>query len=177
MIYIGEAWDEAVIAVAGLLADRVTAHLDAEAQAVRMGRRKRARLRFDTQQRRALTARLGSAGADLMPALDSLEHHAARALDATGLEPEAVAGWQDALKLAARLLGAAWLSLEEAVEEEVAHWRSRADDVARWRRPMWPVFVGGTAAVLLAAWMGLIFGGYLPAPRWLTQLWQLVFGR
>ena len=171
------AWDEAVMGVAEMLVHRVASHLEAEARAVRMGPRRRARLPFDAKERRALAARLGSAGAELMPALDSLDRLSAGALNATGLEPDAVANWQDALKLAARRLEAAWLALVDTVETELVRCMAAADEVARWRKPMWPVGVGGGAAMVLALWLGLVFGGYLEAPDWLARIWQVVSGK
>ena len=46
-----------------------------------------------------------------------------------------------------------------------------ADRVASWRKPLWPVAVVGGIALLVVLWLGLTFGGYLPAPAWLVQFW------
>jgi hypothetical protein len=166
------AWDELVGAVAQALAASVNARLEAEARAVRMPRRLRQRVLLDESERRALAARLGSSGAVLIPALDTVERQGAAALAATPLERDLVTGWQDALKTAARRLEAAWLALEEAVEAEQARWAGVADRVAKWRKPVWPVVVVGLLGLLLAGWFGLAFGGYLPAPQWLVRLWE-----
>jgi hypothetical protein len=171
-----QAWDEAVGSAAELLVDRVETHLDAEAIAVRMGRRRRIRLRFTSREKRALTARLGSAGAELIPVLDELAANADRAVSASGLEPEAVRAWQDSLGLAGRRLEAAWMTLQRAVEEEVSKGIARADAVGAWRKPVWPVLVVGTVLVSAGAWFGLVLGGYIAAPSWLSHLWQMVFG-
>jgi len=171
-----QAWDEAVGSAAELLVDRLEAHMDAEALAVRMGNRKRAGLRYTTREKRTLTARLGSTGADLIPVLDELEVHSERALTATGLEPDSVRNWQDALGLAGRRLEAAWMALERTVEDEVARGFTHADEIAEWRRPVWPVLAVGAVAVPGVAWFGLVLGGYQSAPNWLTRIWQLVFG-
>jgi hypothetical protein len=166
------AWDELIGAVAQTLAASVNARLEAEARAVRMPRRLRRRVLLDESERRALAARLGSSGAVLIPALDTVEREGAAALAATPMERDAVTAWQDALKTAARRLEAAWLALEDAVEAEQARWAEVADRVATWRKPMWPVVVVGLVALLLAGWFGLAFGGYLPAPPWLIRLWE-----
>jgi hypothetical protein len=73
-------------------------------------------------------------------------------------------------------LEAAWLNLEEAVEREAARWQEVADRVAHWRRPLWPVVAVGALVTALAAWFGLAYGGYLPAPDWLVRLWDQAAG-
>jgi hypothetical protein len=171
-----QAWDEAVTSASELLISRLETHLEAEAVAVRMGRRARARLRFNPQAKRILTARLGATGADLIPVLDELEAHAERAVTASGLEPEAVRDWQQTLGAAGRRLESAWFALERTVEDEVAKGLSDADRVASWRKPAWPVVAVGVVSVSLVFWFGLVLGGYIASPRWLTRIWQLVFG-
>ncbi|NIM49445.1 MAG: hypothetical protein GTN78_02160 [Gemmatimonadales bacterium] len=172
-----EAWEEAVSGVAHLLIARIGTRLEAEARAVRMPRSRRRRLELNAAERRALTARLGSTGASLIPALDALEQRAGPALDASALERAKVEAWQDALKTAARRLEAAWLELEDAIDSEAERWRQVAEDVARWRKPWWPVVVVGAVALAVAVWLGLVFGGYLEAPGWFARWWQGVFGR
>lgn len=165
------AWEETVTAVAGALIDRVNQRLDAEAAAVRMPRRLSHRVRLDHVERRALTARLGSSGSRLIPAIDQLSAAASRARVATPLERAAVEAWQDDLKTAARRLEAAWLALEDGVEAELLDWDRVADRVAMWRKPLWPVLVVTAIGLAAATWLGLVFGGYLPAPTWLQSLW------
>jgi hypothetical protein len=172
-----EAWNEAVTSVAAALATRIAEHLQAEAKAVRMSAKRLARLGLDQGLERMLAARLGAAGAGLMPVLDTVESQAAAALGATALEREAVVGWQEALRLAARRLESAWLDLELAVGREATRWLTVADEIARWRKPLWPVFVVGAAVMAAALWLGLVFGGYVDPPQWLEQLWSLVFSR
>jgi hypothetical protein len=166
------AWDEAVGALAATLVARFNAQLEAEARAVRMPRRLRRRVALDDGERRSVAARLGSSGAILIPALDAVERCGETALAATALERDAVTAWQESLKTAARRLEAAWLALEDAVQAETARWAEVADRVAQWRKPLWPVWVFGTLGLVLAAWLGLMFGGYLPAPEWLVRLWD-----
>lgn len=169
-----EAWDEAVTSTADVLLRRVTEHLEAEALAVKMGRRHRARLRIDDAEQRAVMVRLGAAGANLIQALDILELRAKGALGATALERDEVEAWQQQLKCTARQLEAAWISLEHALLDEEQRWRAVADAVARWRKPLWPVILAGGTALFVALWLGLVFGGYLAAPAWLETLWQAV---
>lgn len=170
------AWDEMVGAVAQALAASINARLEAEARAVRMPRRLRRRVLLDEAERRALAARLGSSGALLIPVLDAVDRWGTAALAATPQERDAVTAWQEALKTAARRLEAAWLALEDAVETEQVRWGAVADRVAKWRKPLWPVFVVGLMGLLLAGWFGLAFGGYLPAPQWLIRLWEQGIG-
>lgn len=166
------AWDEAVGTVAEELVRRINERLAAEARAVRMPRRLRRRVLLEPAEQRALTARLGSSGAILIPTLDEMGRCGETALAASALEHEAVTAWQEALKTAARRLEAAWLALEDAVNAEAARWAEVADRVAAWRKPLWPVFLLGAIALLVVLWFGFTFGGYLPAPAWLVRLWE-----
>lgn len=172
-----EVWEEAVAGVAELLVDQVTRRLDAEARAAGMPRRRRRRLTLGPEQQGALAARLGSAGAELVPVLDLLEERIQPALSATALERDAMAEWQEALTMSARRLEAAWLELELAIEEEERRWRSVADEVAGWRKPLWPVVVVIVPALGVAVWLGLVLGGYVDAPGWLASAWRFLFQR
>jgi hypothetical protein len=172
-----EAWEETVAGVAEMLMARVTAWIDAAALAVRMPNRRRERLELGAAEQGALAARLGSAGAELVPALDRLEDCAALALEATALERLEVEAWQDALTTCARRLEAAWLELEQAIDVEVARWRRVVGEVERWRRPLWPVVVVGAIALAAAVWLGLILGGYIGVPGWLVDTWGRVTAR
>lgn len=170
-----EAWEEAVGGVAELLADRIHARLQAEARAVRMPPRRRRRLTIDGAERRALAARLGAAAAPLVSALDTLKRSAG-AFRAAADDPGKLEPWQAALTGAAQRLEGAWLTLEDAVDREAERWESVADRVARWRKSLWPVVVTGALLVGGAAWLGLVMGGYLDAPAWLSRSWQAVLG-
>ena len=168
------AWEEAVASVGSLLMERVRAQLAAEARAVRLPRRRRRRILPNAGDARAATARLGAAGAGLVVAVDDVERQALHAVVATGLEAEAVAAWQDALRLASRRLEAAWLALEDEAEREMGRWQREADLVASWRRPTWPVLVVGVGVTAAALWLGLVFGGYIRPPNWLATFWSEV---
>ncbi|MFQ5704145.1 MAG: hypothetical protein ACE5HT_08995 [Gemmatimonadales bacterium] len=170
-----EAWEEAVNNVADMLLGHASRVLDAEADAVRMPRRIRKRFGPSGTERRSLIGRLGREGAGLVAALDKLELAGAELLGATGLEREALDRWQDHLKLVARRLEEVWTALEEAVGREEARWRQQAELVSRWRKATWPVVVVGTLALSLAIWLGLVFGGYVPAPKWFSDVWGALF--
>jgi hypothetical protein len=166
-----DTWEEAVAGVATLLVAHVNAWLAAEVRAVRMPRRLRRRVPLDAAEVRGIGGRLGAAGAGLVPALDALQQRADRLRGASAAEGDALDAWQEALLVAARRFEAAWLELEEQAGAELERWAAVAAGVARWRRPMWPVAALGVPALAAAALLGLVMGGYLPAPRWLAALW------
>ena len=168
------AWEEAVAAATDRFLGRVDHQLDAEARAVRMPASLRSRLTPTDRDRRQLIARLGSSGAGLVAALDEVERTSTVLLSATTADQGALSAWQEAQLTAARRVEAAWLGLEETVTEELARAGRAADAVSRWRRPVWPVLAAGGVLFIVALWLGAIFGGYRPAPAWLTWLWALV---
>jgi hypothetical protein len=172
-----EAWDEAIGGVADLMTDHFGRQFDAEANVVRLPRRGRRRVRPNEAFRRAVRARLGSAGAALVATLDGLEQRGANAVAATGLEREAIERWQETLCTAARRLEAAWLDLESTVESEARLWQVTLDEVAQWRRPLWPVMLVGGILLVAATWLGLVLSGYVLPPPWFAELWQRLFVR
>jgi len=164
------AWEEAVAAVADMVWASGNARLIREADSVTMPPALRELVFPGTGERRALSSRLGSAGAGMVRALDDLERYGAAAFDATSLERPDMDAWLNALRTAARRLEAAWLLLEDRVEGELGRFDAVLERVARWRKPWWPVLVTGGAALALAVWLGLVLGGYLPAPGFLAPL-------
>jgi len=76
--------------------------------------------------------------------------------------------WQDALRLTARRLEAAWLALEATVAAERERWAPEWDDIAAWRPALWPVVLLWAPVAAALVWLGLLLGGYLPAPSWLA---------
>ena len=167
-------WEEIVGPIAESLVERLSAHLEAEAAAVRMPVRLRRRTNIDEVERRAIGARLGSAGADLIPALDEIERHSAGLIEATATERGALDGWQRAQLMAARRLEEAWMLLEGGVANELDAWKAVGDDISRWRKSLWPVYLVGTVGASVAVWAGLIWGAVLHTPAWLIALWQAV---
>jgi hypothetical protein len=166
------AWEETVNAVAGLILGRVTARINRAADRVDMPPDVRQKFLPSPSERRALAARLGSAGTGLVRVLDELERRGAAALSATALERPALEAWHDALRAAARRLEDAWLLLEDRVEMEVARWDPVLKQVARWRKPLTPVLIVGAAGLVLALWLGLTVGGFIPAPAVMRPLFN-----
>ena len=162
------AWEPAVRAVAERLAAAIDAELERAARRVRMPRRRRRRRLLTGAEKRAIAARLAAGGGPFVDALDALEVAAARAQEASVLDKDAHAEWQEALRVAARRLEAAWLALEDAVAAERERWAPEIADVAAWRPPLWPVFAVWAPLAALLLWLGLVLGGYVSAPAWLA---------
>lgn len=165
-----EAWERAVQQVG----ERLSAHVDVEialaARRVRMPRRAWRRRLLAPAERRAVAARLAAGGGTFVTATDQLGVAADRLRDADVLDKAAHAEWQDALCTAARRLEAAWLALEDQVEEERRRWAAEIADVAAWRPPLWPVVALWMPVATGLVLLGLVLGGYLPAPEWLARL-------
>lgn len=164
------AWEEAVAAVSDLVWASANERLTAEADAVSLPASRREEYFPGVADKRAVIARLGSAGAGLVRALDDLEQSGQLALDATSLERSDMDSWEDGLRTASRRLEAAWLALEDRVEGELARFDEMVARVAAWRKPLWPVWVVGSVALGVAVWLGLVLGGYAPAPTFLKPL-------
>src|SRR5262245_46300083 len=162
------AWDHAVRGAAARVADALDAELSRTARRVRLPRRRLRRLLLSGGEKRAIAARLGTGGGTFVAALDALEGAAHRAGDASVLEKDAHADWQEALRTVARRLEAAWLALEAEVEEERGRWQSEIDTLAAWRPKLWPVVVTWLPLGAVLVWLGLVLGGILPAPAWLA---------
>ena len=161
-------WENAVRRAGARVADALAAEITRTARQVRLPRRRLRRHLLSNAEKRAIVARLGTGGGAFVAALDALETAAGRVTDASVLEKDAHAEWQEALRTVARRLEAAWLALEAEVEEEHTRWTPEIDAVAAWRPPLWPIFVVWTPLSILLIWLGLILGGYLPAPPWLA---------
>ncbi len=170
-------WEETVSPIAEELVDRLTAHLEAEAGAVRMPQRLRSRVAIAEVERRAMGARLGSAGAELIPALDEIERQGAMLLDGAVPDRGNLGTWQQAQLTAARRLEEAWMALEEAADHEIGVWRRVADEISRWRKPLWLVYLVGALGSAVAAWGGLVWGGVIPLPTWATVVWHAMGSR
>src|SRR5207244_3787852 len=113
-------------------------------------------------------ARAAAGGEPLVAALDALDAVATRGREASVLDKAAHAEWQEALRTAARRLEAAWLALETQVADEHRRWADEIDAVARWRPSLWPLVTLWTPLGVALVWLGLVLGGYLPAPAWLA---------
>jgi hypothetical protein len=163
------AWDRAVRRAAGRVADALEAEIVRTARQVRLPHRRRRRLLLAMGEKRAIAARFGTGGAAFVAALDELDAAAARVQTATVLDKDAHAAWQEALRTAARRVEAAWLALEAEVEEERRRWTPEIETLARWRPALWPIAVVWVPVAAALIWLGLVLGGYLPAPAWLAS--------
>ena len=163
------AWDHAVRRAGARVADALDAEITRTAGQVRLPRRRMRRHLLSNAEKRAIVARLGTGGGPFVAALDELEAAAARAGDATVLEKDTHATWQEALRTVARRLEAAWLALETEVDAERERWNSEIEALATWRPALWPIFVVWIPLTGLLVWLGLILGGYVSAPAWLAS--------
>jgi len=162
------AWDHAVRRAAARVAEALDAELTRTAARVRFPRRRLRRALLTNAEKRAIAARLGTGGGTFVAALDELEAAAARVADASVLEKDAHAAWQEALRTVTRRLEAAWLALEAEVEEERRRWDPEIEAIAAWRPSLWPIVLVWLPLAVLLVWFGLILGGYVPAPAWLA---------
>ncbi len=162
------AWDHSVRRAATRVAEALDAEITRTAHSVRLPRRKLRRHLLSNAEKRAIAARLGTGGGTFVAALDELDAAASRVSDATVLDKDAHAAWQEALRTVARRLEAAWLALEAEVEEERRRWMPEIAALAAWRPRLWPIFVIWVPFATLLIWLGLIIGGYVPAPSWLA---------
>jgi hypothetical protein len=162
------AWEGAVSRVAERAAQALDDTIARTAHQVGMSRRRAARRHLSQAERRAIAARLGSGAERFVAALDVLNGAASRARDASVLDKDTHATWQEALRSAARRLEAAWLALEDELAAEAQRWVPELDAVRRWRPSLVPVLIVWTPFALALLWLGLILGGYLAAPLWLS---------
>ena len=163
------AWDHAVRRAGARVADALDAEIARTGRQVRLPRLRLRRHLLSTAEKRAIVARLGTGGGPFVAALDELEAAAARAGDASVLEKDAHAAWQEALRTVARRLEAAWLALEAEVDAERERWNPEFEALAAWRPALWPIFVVWIPLAALLVWLGLILGGYVAAPAWLAS--------
>jgi hypothetical protein len=170
------AWQATIEAVAGRAAETIGARLAAAAREACMPRRQMKLLSLDAEGRRALSARLGTGTPALRESLDELER-AAHSARATHAPASAIRAWEDVLLRTARRQEAAWLALEAALAEEWRIWGREVEAVRGWRRPLWPLVATGVALFSLAAWAGLVLGGYLPVPDLLRPAVEWVWTR
>jgi hypothetical protein len=161
------AWERAVRRAAERVAAAIDGAIAHAAWRVRMPARQRRRHALTAAEQRAVAVRFALCGEPLgvaLPALAAAGERYAAAPD----DPAAAADWRDAVRLCARRLEASWLALEAAAEDERGRWRPEIEDVGAWRPPLWPVVLGWVPVAAVLLWLGLVLGGYLPAPAWLA---------
>jgi hypothetical protein len=164
------AWERAVRRVAERVTRALDDRIERAARRVRMPQRRWRRRLLSAPEKRAIAARLASGGEPLVAALDTLDAVAARVRDASVLDKDAHGEWQEALCGATRRLEAAWLALEAVAADEEPRWGPEIEALERWRPSLWPVLVAWTPLAAGLLWLGLVWGGYLPAPAWLATL-------
>jgi hypothetical protein len=157
------AWEESVAAVAARLGDQVDRALQAAAAESRLPEKQRARLPIGENDRRAIAGRLGTGSLAFLRSLDALER-TIPALSARGARGESgIDEWRESLLAVARRLESAWTALEEAAGREPEHWAGAIEQVRGWRPPAWPIWAVTATVFLIAGYIGLVVGGYLPA--------------
>lgn len=170
-------WEHAVSEASARIARAVNARLEAAGREARLPPRRRAELLLAEPDRHAISGRLGAGSLPFLLALGLLEQivPAASAPGARG--SAAVAEWQEAILSAARRLESAWLALEAAAVQEEALWTPEIDRVRAWRRPSWPLWAVTAIVLASATYLGLVFGGYIPAPGPLLPLARALWAR
>ena len=165
-----KAWEHAVRRVADRVAERVDAEITAAAVRVRMPRHSWRRRLLAPGERRAVVARLAAGGGPFVTAADELTTATDALRGASAREHEVHSRWQDALRATARRLEAAWLALEGEVEEERRRWGPEIEDTQKWRPSLVPIVVLWLPLATVLILLGLVLGGFVPAPPWLARL-------
>lgn len=151
-----EIWERAVAGVTAAVMTAIERQLREAATVSRIGRQRLAARLPSAEDRRILAARLSAAGMGLERR--SIELGTSGAL------------WGDTLRVIAGELAAAWEIAATLAHQEFAFWDRRIAEVRAWRRPWRPLAIGGATAIAVATWLGLVLGGYLPAPGFLKPL-------
>ncbi len=159
------AWEDACAAASQHLRDDLQAQIHEAATVSRMPDRRANALGVTTREAQGIAARLGAGGGELLRALDALDS-ASHTVETHG----DMLPWRDAVMRVARRMEAAWVALESAVERELDRWSAEIESVRRWRRPRWPLWALSIVGVALAGYLGLVLGGYRPAPEWLQPV-------
>ncbi|MEO6057768.1 MAG: hypothetical protein ABIQ49_13105 [Gemmatimonadales bacterium] len=157
-------WEQAVAAAAARIAGEANAGLRLAGEESRFPPARLRSLALTSEDARAIGARLGSGGAGFVASLDLLAPAARQSGGVRGRAAERDRAWQEALGAVARRLESAWLALAAAALVEQDRWASEIASVRAWRRPTWPLWLLTAAVVGAATYLGLVLGGFLPAP-------------
>lgn len=172
------AWERAAHAAAERATDEVARRLRLAALESRMPRRLLERILPTAEEVHVTATRFGSGGAEFIEALDDLE--AAGTAVKQAPSASAAAAWGEALLRVARRLEAAWIALEAATAREWSIWAPEVEAARRWQRARLPLWLITGAVIVLAAWLGLVLGGFLPYPGWFAPVvngfWRLAGG-
>jgi hypothetical protein len=156
-----EAWERAVGAASGAVVGEIVRRLREAAAASRFSAARLSASLPREEDKRILEARLSAAGIGFEEAVTGLT---------AGRLP-----WEEALRHAAGELESAWERLEIAAHRELAVWDTRAAAIREWRRPWTPLIIAAAALLTVAGWLGLVLGGYLPAPGWFRPVAEWVW--
>jgi hypothetical protein len=171
-----ELWEHAVHAVAERAVAEINARLEAAGREAGMSRRRVRRLALPVGEVGALATRLTEGSGPFLDALEALEHATAPLHNPAARRSE-VEAWGRALTAVARRLETAWLALEATLEAEFRGWAGEIETLRAWRRPWWPILTLAGVVFGVATYLGLVLGGYLPAPAVLLPLAQALWRR
>jgi hypothetical protein len=170
-------WERAVGASAERLTQLVNARLAEAAAESRLPARQLEAFRLKSEDTRAIASRLGSGGAGFVSALDALEQTVPRAAAGGSRGRAGQEDWERALAAAARRLEAAWLALSAGARAEQDRWKGEIERARAWRRPTAILWVLSAVVLVVAAYLGLVLGGYLPVPPLLRPVAELWWSR
>lgn len=156
-------WNRASEEAATRLIQQLDRRITAAAVSARMPEWRAERHRVRPEEHRAIHARLGAGAGAMLRAAAELEH-------VTGDE------WSTQVLATARRLESAWAGLQEAAARELAGWESDIQSVAAWRRARWPLWTVTAVVLSVALWAGLVLGGFLPVPRVLLPVADILWG-
>jgi hypothetical protein len=169
-----ELWERTVGRAAARLGSVVNERLHHAAQESRLPAKRLSGILLTPEDVRAIAARLGSGGAGFVSALDALEQTVPAAAAQGSRARGGLEEWQRAVTATARRLESAWLALNAVAIIEQNRWKNEIERVRNWRRPTWPLWLISVTVLLLASYLGLVLGGYLPVPpilRGLAEIW------
>ena len=161
------AWEAAVRGAAELAARVIDARIEVAGKESRIPRRQLRKLLLSEPETRALAARLGRGGFALAEAMAPVDREGHRLREAGVLDRDAGDRWREALTGGARSLESAWLTLEEAANEEWHRWSPLVESVRAWRRPRWILWTISLIVLAALVYVGLVVGGYLAGPEFL----------
>jgi hypothetical protein len=168
-----ELWERAVAASAQRLAEVVNARLQEAAIESRLPSKHLSTVLLSPEDIRAIASRLGSGGATLVSALDALEQTVPAAAASGQRGRLGQEEWQRALATTARRLESSWIALSGSARSEQERWKYEIDRVRAWKRPTWPMWLVTGFLLGLVTYLGLVLGGYLPVPPFLSPLAEL----
>lgn len=151
-----EVWESAVAAAATAISAEIVRRLRVSAAISRYPKGRITALLPSPEDARILRAQLSAAGIRL--------EEATAQLATSGPE------WNEMLRRVAGELEGAWEELCRTARQELDFWDRRAAEVRAWRRPWRPLLLIGAMLIVMAGWLGLMLGGYLPVPPFLRPL-------